>query len=489
MAVKVSRQGVSNTKDRILLFVVLFIPCLLINQVLDNDIWFILNNGRYVLQNGIPYTEPFTLHQGMSYVMQQWLTSVIFWVIYSTFGAFGLTFFTSLVEAGIIYAVFRLSMRISEDNFFVSYAVSLFISVFISPFMVQRPYIFLLLIIAIEMYLLESYISTRNVKYLFYLPLLSVLQINLQAAMWPVLFIVLIPYIIDSFKFKLLFIKGQGYSRKSLFIIIAIMFLVGFINPYRVDGMTYLFRSYGYKEISSLVLEMKAPNINDLWGMVIYGCMFCLILVYCVYKKGKTRLRYVLLSMGTAVMTLSSIRSFSLFSICGIAPLAYYLKNVSLPKTNAHPSRNLKVLRKILILLLCIAIGVGMYSKYRSTQKQVQNMSLSGVVNYLLKNTDTKNIVLYTGYNDGNYAEFMGLKPYIDARAEVFIKKNNKKDDIMREYYLLQSGGIFYRNVLDKYNFTHLIVSKNDILDTYLPYDEDYKIIYSDEYYKVFEKN
>ncbi|MDF2885066.1 MAG: hypothetical protein K0R54_5637, partial [Clostridiaceae bacterium] len=101
---------------------------------------------------------------------------------------------------------------------------------------------------------------------------------------------------------------------------------------------------------------------------------------------------------------------------------------------------------------------------------------------------DTSNVVLYTGYNDGGLTEFRGLPSYIDPRAEVFVKKNNKKDDIMKEYIDMQSGNLYYKSVLDKYNFTHLLVPDKDILSTYLPYDNDYDIIFSNESYKVFKK-
>ena len=61
------------------LSLLLLIPCLTIGKNLNNDIWFILNCGKYVVQNGIPNIEPFTIHEGLSFVMQQWLTAVIFW--------------------------------------------------------------------------------------------------------------------------------------------------------------------------------------------------------------------------------------------------------------------------------------------------------------------------------------------------------------------------------------------------------------------------
>ena len=46
----------------------------------DNDIWFLLNNGRYVINSGIPVVDPFTIHEGLKYVMQQWGTSLFFYI-------------------------------------------------------------------------------------------------------------------------------------------------------------------------------------------------------------------------------------------------------------------------------------------------------------------------------------------------------------------------------------------------------------------------
>ena len=58
-------------------------------QINYNDIWFLLNHGRYILNNGFPTIEPFTIHQNFSFVMQQWLSAVIFYLSYSVLGKYG----------------------------------------------------------------------------------------------------------------------------------------------------------------------------------------------------------------------------------------------------------------------------------------------------------------------------------------------------------------------------------------------------------------
>ena len=46
----------------------------------------------------------------------------------------------------------------------------------------------------------------------------------------------------------------------------------------------------------------------------------------------------------------------------------------------------------------------------------------------------------------------------------VYLKKNNHKSDIYKEYRDLKSNNINYKEYLDKYKFTHLLVKKNDPL-------------------------
>lgn len=61
-----------------LFFLSMFIGLLFISRSLDNDIWFLLSHGRYVVQYGWPTTDPLSMHEGLDFVMQQWLSAVIF---------------------------------------------------------------------------------------------------------------------------------------------------------------------------------------------------------------------------------------------------------------------------------------------------------------------------------------------------------------------------------------------------------------------------
>jgi len=482
-AIKLPADGQKQT--RMLLIVLMFLPCLVVGLELDNDIWFLLNSGRYVLQHGIPTIEPFTLHQGFSFLMQQWLSAAIFWSIYAKLGAFGLLALLFAVYVAIVFVVYRLTKLISQDNLFATFLSTLFTSAALKPVMFTRPMIFTMLILLCELYAVEKFIRSGKWTYLIPLPILSVLQINLHAAMWPMQFVILLPYMIDSFRFKLLFLEGQGFAKRYFFPAIGLMFAAGFLNPYGFNAMTYVFRSYGFSEIG-MVMEMMAPDINIDSGKFIFGVFFLLLAIYLLKKNRKTRLRYALLPLGTAILALSSARSFALFAACGIFPLAYVMRDVVIPEGKIKSGKSVLRLRAVLLALVVLVAG-GLFTQ--RVIKLVQHgaaPAVSQAVEYLVEHEDRDGMVLYTGYNDGGYAEFMGFKPYIDPRAEVFVEKNNHKADVMKEYHDLQFGELYYKDLLDQYGFTHLLISKGDILITYLPHDDAYEKIYEDEIYQIY---
>ena len=455
---------------------------------LDNDIWFLLNSGRYVLQHGIPFIEPFTMHRQMSFVMQQWLTDVVYWGIYSKLGATGLIATVFVLFGGILAVVYRLARYLAQGNRVPAVLAAFLSGLLLSPYMVTRPIVFTLLILALELYFLERFVGDSKPAFLLPLPVLSALLINLHAAMWPIQFVLLLPYAVDSFRFRVFAVEGQGYPKRFLFPAIALMLGAGFANPYGFRAMTYLFRSYGYAQINQ-VNEMQPANINTALGMVIFGAFLLIGAIYLFKRGGKTRLRYALLTLGTAVLALSSVRSFALFALCGVFPLAYWLRDLQLPQRTKSAAKGARALRLGLVALVLLGLFALVRLEPKSPAEQAGTPPVAGAVNYLLDQGSPEDMVLYTGYNDGGYAEFMGFHPYLDPRAEVFVERNNGSRDIMSEYFQLQAGQIYYKDVLDRYGFTHLIVPESDMLHTYLPYDGDYSLVYDDGEYTVYQRN
>ena len=64
----------------VFLFPILFI--LLFKNKLDNDIWGMLTQGRYIFEHGIYKIDPFTIHKGLNVVVQNWGSALLFFIIF-----------------------------------------------------------------------------------------------------------------------------------------------------------------------------------------------------------------------------------------------------------------------------------------------------------------------------------------------------------------------------------------------------------------------
>lgn len=450
-------------------------------QINYNDIWFLLNHGRYILNNGFPTIEPFTIHQNFSFVMQQWLSAVIFYLSYSVLGKYGLLILTLLITEYIIFISYKLCMLISDNRCGLSVIISIVMTTLLAYFFItSRPQIFTFAIIITEMYLLEKYIRENNKKYLYGLPILALLEINLHSSMFFMLFAFLLPYLIDSFRYKIGPLKSDGYKKRPLFITALVMLLMGLINPYGIDAITYIFKSYGNRYINSIVVEMLPLSITDTLGKQILLTIFIIIGIYIFYKKSNIKPRYFYLLLGTLYLTFSSYKGHAYLLIGGILPLACYLKPSFKKDKEKYKNKTWQYILNscfIAIILLLVIMG---------TDSMTFTYKFKEGIDYFLENNKRNDISLYTGYTEGGYPEWLGIKCYMDARAEVFLKANNGKKGVMKEYYLLQEGKLDVSNFLEKYKFSHLLVAEDDYLYNNMDNIDNYEIVYENTTIKEF---
>ena len=82
------------------LYLLYFIPFIIYFKTIIQiglDIWYMINEGRYILNNGFPYIDVFTFHEGFKLVIQQWLSNIIFYLVYKLIGEKGLVLFSFLI--------------------------------------------------------------------------------------------------------------------------------------------------------------------------------------------------------------------------------------------------------------------------------------------------------------------------------------------------------------------------------------------------------
>lgn len=461
----------------------LFLPIILLFFTfnIDNDFWFLINTGKTILTKGFITIEPFTIHEGLKFIPQQWLTDVIFYILYSKLGVYGIFALLVIINILIIFLMYKLCLLVSNNKVKLSLLITIVTDILLEMFaFTTRPQIFDILLLLLEIYLLELYIKKKKNKYLIGLPIISLLMLNLHASIWPILFIFLIPYFLGKLKFK--WTIKEDYKLIPLIITFILMLLITIINPYKLELQEYFFNSYDISYINNSVLEMTPVNITN--GLIFIIYIFMVLLTYYLNKDKKVNLRYLLLILGTTYLLLKHYKGIIFFSIASLLILSYNLKDY-------FPFEKKEVTSKYYLPITCFLI-VGIFIIciiFIPIDKEFNN-PLVKVGNYLEDNV-SKNIKLYTNYNNGAYFEYLGYKTYLDARAEVFLKKNNQKEDILFEYYNLERGKLNYREFLDKYNFDYLVIDSKELLYTYIK-DTNYDLVYEyptkDVIYQIYKR-
>ena len=465
-----------------ILFIIPIIFFVMENFTIDNDFWFTIAEGKYVLKNGFPHTVPFTIYNNLNFIYQSWGTGVIFYLIHKYFGLYGMLFFVTIVLIIITYFYYKLCMLVSNKNKMLSTIVTIItMSLLANTFITTRPQIFTYLNLILVLYIMELYAKTNNKKYLFILPITSLIQINIHGMFFFMLFIFMLPYIVNAFKFNFKNSNQKKYDLKPIILIMIIMLLTGLINPYGIKNILYVFTSYGQKILNETIIELVPLSFSSSYDKII---IFIIFLTYFLYFKCKNvPIRYYLLLFGTTYLAFDCSRSIALFIIGSLFPLSYLYKD-KIPNIDIERFIPLILKNIIVISFLIVTISSTIFIKrdfYPESREPID---------YLVKNYNTENIKLYINFNDGSYAVYKEIKVNIDPRAEVYLKKNNHKSDIYDEYTKLGNNEIDYKDYINKYKFTHILVNEDDPMYNKLKKDScGYTLIKKFNKYNLYAKS
>lgn len=422
------------------------------------------------------------MHEGLDVTVQQYGFAVIFWYIYSALGPAGLYIIMLMLNIVICYLLYKIYKLISKGNVNLSLAIMVIadLLLILGGFVTTRAQMVSYCILLATIYILELYIKTDKTKYLYWLPLLSILQINLHASVWWIPILIMCAYLVDSFKSPKLHL--QGYRTKPLVLALLAFFLVGFINPYGIKMVTFIFTSYGASAIVNLVNEMTSFDLRDVFNVFLYIALAA-TLILCIYHHDhkQIRMRYLLMLFGFLALGLNSIKGMSQLILIMFLPLAQVYRNFKIESVlDPGLGRNAIVFWSgITSVAITIALIIILPTKLPDSPGTVFASAVDAIdASVADHQEDPAPLKIYSGYDHGGYLEYRGYHPYLDSRAEVFIKKPAEDEDsILQEYINLRRGKISADAFLAKYQFDYLFVDQYD----HSIYDMDatkYELIY-----------
>ncbi len=111
-------------------------------------------------------------------VNHEWLTQVIFYLTFDFFGYNGLLLLKMMLVIGAFGIMYLLALK-KYSNFWVSIIGFFCIAIFASRFRV-RPELVSYLFMALFYFLFDKFSTTRNVRWLYFLPPIMMLWVNMH---------------------------------------------------------------------------------------------------------------------------------------------------------------------------------------------------------------------------------------------------------------------------------------------------------------------
>lgn len=283
-----------------------------------------------------------------------------------------------------------------------------------------------------------------------------------------------------------------------LVLVMIICAFSGLLTPLGDTPYTYLVKTMQGNTTASISEHLPLALYNDKATMMVIA----LFLIIMIFTDTKIKLRDLFMITGLTYLSFMSRRQVSLLILIGgfiFSKLLTYLAE----KYDAEGCKKFTQFMTTIIGKVCtIAIVVLIAFAIYKPKINNQYISLSSypieASTWMLENLDVENIRLYNEYNYGSYLLFRGIPVFIDSRADLYAPEfNGTKNeegkyegrDIFSDYINISSIGTYYETKFEEYDITHVIVVKKAKLNMFLSRNSDYKELYSDNNFVIYERN
>lgn len=292
----------------------------------------------------------------------------------------------------------------------------------------------------------------------------------------------------------------KNKATKWLILVMVICAFTGLLTPLCDTPYTYLYKTMQGNTTESISEHLPLTLINSKEILVTLVAVLAILL----FTDTKIRLKDLFMLSGLALLMFMTRRQISMFVLFGSAIIAKLIADLF----RKYDKRGLAELENIMIstlgtiAVICIVALLAILEiRPKVDDKFVRKSSYPvDAATYITENLDIKSIRLFNEYNYGSYLIFRGIPVFIDSRADLYAPEFNKVEnsedaelakgrDIFSDYIGASTISRYYENVFEKYNITHMILSKKSKLNMLVEKDDRYNQIYSDEYFVIYERN
>ena len=265
------------------------IPAIRSAGTLDTDGWFLLASGRVIVESGIPVTNPFTAIAGQGIVLQQWLHDAWLYLWWKAAGYTGVAVSVAVPAALALWAYTGTVSRLAQNPRYpwAPLLISAVGFALMTSYLSVRPSLWTAALLFVTISTCQEWRRGSSSRCLLVLPVVSLLTVNLQAALWPLPAAAAACFLLPEEGEISLGETGEtvrSWARSRLPLLAAIVGMAAesLINPYFIDGSLYVLRSLGAASYGGVIRELKPvwamPAAALFWGVAIFAAITSCVL-------------------------------------------------------------------------------------------------------------------------------------------------------------------------------------------------------------------
>ena len=519
-------------------------------KTLQNDTFYTVKIGELIKNNGIDMMDHFSWHENLSYTYPHWLYDFCTYLIYAISGFKGIYIVTCILSALLGISVFFVNSKTTKSKP-ISFIITIGVMYALKPYIAARAQLVTFILFIWELYCIERFIENKKIRYAITLVIISTLIANLHVATWPFFFILFLPYIAEYIisvvsdiviykKTKKLVIKhkmkvaqknnnierikelqiklneleeknekikqkrkdtnknsykillNKNDNVKFLIIVMVICAFTGLLTPTGDTPYTYLYKTMKGNTTENISEHQPLTLINNTEAI----CTLVILLSILTFTKTKIKLSDLFFVGGLCYLMFSSRRQFSMLVLIGSVVLGRLVVDmITRYSKNGLKDVDDVVKNNLVLVLLTILMGIFSYNSIKPVldDKFVSEKSYPvSACDFILENIDLGTAKFYNEYNYGSYMLFRGIPVFIDSRADLYAPEfsGNKDEDIFSDFINTSSISKYYEDTFEKYNITHVILGKKSKTNLIInkSHDENYKEIYSDDNFVIYER-
>ncbi|MEO8245847.1 MAG: hypothetical protein ABI622_01885 [Chloroflexota bacterium] len=461
--------------------------------LVDPDVWWHIRAGQTTLGTGrVPDVDTWSLTAaGNPWTSQDWLANVVLAMGHGlgTWGDTTLSALFALVAVAAFWLLWR-AMRIRSPQIgWLSRVTWLSVGLVLAgPTLGVRVQVFDLLLAALVILVLWSFLADRRRTWLVGLPVIAVAWVNLHAG-WPLLLLLGGAVLIGEATDRVSRRRAAALEPRELAwlggaLLVSVGALV--VNPNTLQIYRYPFDTLALGTLKAAVGEWQPARFDSLFGWLWLGFVLGAVIPTIAWRWRSIPLADALILLGLTAMAGMAVRFLLVLGPIGgaivaihLAPaigatglgraMAPHLGRLGRPRTGlAYP----------VVAALLLALGLGLAALRASPVSQAAEVAVeqpAAALDWILDHDPGKRV-----FNRYEWGGYLGLRRpatpiYIDGRADVY------GDGVIAEYVRTIGLTVDPQTTFDRYGIDHVLFPADTPLGGWLDASGSWERAYHDD--------